>query len=100
MNHFSRIAYDNRVIWDIKIYIGIGRNQNICTNINFSHNYRIGTNPYIITNSWCARQLSPISLANGYSGGYINIFTEYSLGIDNNTTKMADIKALADSSKR
>ena len=81
--------------WHVAIYITVGRDQHVITNGDLSNDYRIYSDPHIVTYNRCPLSFAPIFLSYKNAFVNINISSQNRLGVNGNIIGMSYVKSLA-----
>lgn len=85
----GRISQGNRIIWNIRVDVGIRSNQNIITNCYFPDDHGIWTDPDFVTDDGNAFVLSAVGLRDSHTLSNIAILPDLSFRIDDKLTPMS-----------
>ena len=95
-NNLSGISNHDGVIRNIKIDVGQRCDQHVLPDGDVSNNNGVCTDPHIVLNCRTALSGTPVFLADGHTGGDINIFSQDCIRVDNNSSAMTNVESFPD----
>ncbi len=90
------IADDDGMTRNVKVDEGVRRDQHVVADRYAADDHRVRADPNAIADFGRSRSLAAIRLTDRYAGGDVAVFADCRGGIDNNASKMPDIKTASD----
>ena len=91
----TRVAYDYRVIGDILVHKGIGRNKDVVSNCHLTYDRRVNSQINAVANRRDALSMPTVFLTDSTALMDVHVTAQLRTGVNRNAVRMTNIETCA-----